>query len=187
MNKSLFLKVQNLNMFKNKISFSIFSSDIVVIYGQNGSGKTTILKKIALSKPFANDNIIQMMCTSSYLGHKFGIKKYDTVREFLDFSHLISGVKNTISEMDYFLNRYCLDGNKKIADLSFGQIQKVGLIRVLLSKKELWILDEPFSNIDNSSQALFLHDLEQHLSFQGAALIATHDVIPLIHESIYLS
>jgi heme exporter protein A len=184
MNKDDLLKVFNFPLFEKHISFNVYAGDIVVLYGQNGSGKTTLLKKIALSKNFPNKDI-QILCNTAYLGHKFGIKMTQTVNDYLSFSLEIAHAP--LTDIDYFLNRYQLNGNQKISNLSFGQIQKVGLIRILLSKKQLWILDEPFSNVDQKSQNLFLHDLEQHLSFQGAAIIATHDTIPITHESVCLS
>ena len=156
---------------------TISPSKLIIVYGENGCGKTTLLKKIALSNIFPDKNV-QLECEVAYLGHKFGIKHQQTINDYLFFCLGIIDKS--------YLTRYNLKQNARIQDISFGQIQKVGLVRVLMSKKPLWILDEPFSNVDENSKNLFLEDLSQYLSSGGAAIIASHETFSLPHESVYL-
>lgn len=172
MSGDVLLRVMDFSVFEKHISFDVKPGDVVVLYGKNGSGKTTLLKKIGLGGVFPCAQILSF-CSVSYLGHVFGVQGIQTPLDYLSLSFDIS--KSPKKKLSYFLDRYEIDGHKKISDLSFGQIQKIGLIRVLLSEKQLWILDEPFSNIDQKSQDLFLFDLRYHLSLQGAAICATHD------------
>ncbi len=156
---------------------TLFPSSLVVVYGPNGSGKTTLLKKIALSHVFPGENI-QIEFPAAYLGHKFGTKLSQSVKDYLLFC---------LGAMDpAYLTRYSLKEDAKIGELSFGQIQKVGLIRILMSKEPIWILDEPLAHVDEVSKNLFLEDLNAYLASGGAAIIASHDTFPLPHESIYL-
>ena len=183
MNKELYLKVTSFPIFDQPFSFSCFSGDLHILYGKNGSGKTTLLRNIALSKTFENSSV-NLQTSVSYLGDKFGLKLNESVSDHLNFfasPHAIKG------DMPYFLDRYTIASAAIVQNLSFGQMQKVGLIRVLLSRSNLWILDEPLSHLDDQSRLLFIDDMQSHLSFGGAILMSTHDKIPLLHESIILS
>lgn len=184
MSGDILLRVADFPVFEKRISFDVKQGDVVALYGENGSGKTTLLKKIGLYEVFPCPQILSF-CSVSYLGHVFGVQRFQTPFDYLNLSLDIS--KSSKENLSYFLDRYEIDGGRKISDLSFGQIQKIGLIRVLLSGKQLWLLDEPFSNIDQKSQDLFLSDLNQHLSLQGGVICATHDTFPLAHEGVYLS
>ena len=183
MNKELYLKINHFLIFDQPFSFSCFSGDLHILYGKNGSGKTTLLRNIALSTTFKNP-AIHLQTSIAYLGDKFGLKLNETVMDHLNFfasPHAIEG------DIPYFLDRYTIRPNAIVQNLSFGQMQKVGLIRVLLSRSNLWILDEPLSHLDDQSRLLFIDDMQSHMSFGGAILISTHDTIPLLHESIILS
>ncbi len=183
MSDDILLKIVDFPIFKNYISFDVWQGNVIVLYGENGSGKTTFLRKIGLCGVFAYPQIMSFS-SMAYLGHVFGVHTQQTSLDYLRLS--LDILKISQDNIFYFLDRYEIDGYKKISDLSFGQIQKIGIVRVLLSKKQLWLLDEPFSNIDQKSEILFLSDLEKHLSLQGALICATHDKFPLAHEGVYL-
>ena len=65
-----------------------------------------------------------------------------------------------------------------VAALSRGQRQRAAWMRVLSCSAQIWLLDEPFTGLDQAGRLLMAVQLEQHLSQQGVAVIATHHALP---------
>ena len=66
-----------------------------------------------------------------------------------------------------------------VRSMSAGQQRRVGLARMVLAAAPLWMLDEPFTNLDTSGQGLVRELLVEHLRRGGASVVATHQAVDL--------
>jgi heme exporter protein A len=64
--------------------------------------------------------------------------------------------------------------DRRAANLSAGQKRRLGLARLLVSGRAIWVMDEPTVSLDTASVQLFATVVRDHLAAGGAALIATH-------------
>lgn len=144
----------------------------LVLRGPNGSGKTTLLRTLAgLQPPLAGRVDLPPDCLT-YAAHADGLKSVLTVAENLKFwaaVHGRGGVGTAMRQM----NLADL-ATRRAAELSAGQKRRLGLARLLVTGRWLWLLDEPTVSLDAASAALFAGVLRGHLGQGGAAVIATH-------------
>jgi len=158
---------------------------LAVIAGPNGSGKTTLLEALAGLSLVANGNMhfadsqdAQLWLDNSlYLGHKLGNKANLTCLENLHFAAAIHGIKTTESELEQVLERAGLAGYEYqfASDLSAGQKKRLALSRILLLNKPVWLLDEPFVNLDHAGCDWLYSIISQHLKQQGLVILSAHD------------
>ena len=185
MNNNL-LKVNNLSVSRNdnlifsNISFDVKKSHVINIHGINGSGKTTLLKTIiGITEP-ANGTIeslgtLDFFKKVVYIGHKSGLKKDLTITENLSF------FQNFYDEKDYSLienalKKYNMVKYKDIPIklLSHGQKKRVCLMKTLVTKSIIWIIDEPYSSLDEDAVSIFNELAKNHLKNDGALIITNH-------------
>lgn len=138
-------------------SITIFPSAVICIHGENGIGKTSLLRAISGIGTFqgaikySGENILEMRETYyavlAYLAHSHALDLELTVLENLRFYSKINKTENALeSSLAVFeLQPY---KNIKIEELSQGFAKKVAFTRLLLSQKTVWLLDEPFANLD---------------------------------------
>jgi ABC-2 type transport system ATP-binding protein len=171
-------------------SLLINQTDFIGLVGNNGAGKTTLLSLILdLIKPSSGyvcsnsekvsetDNWKNY--TASYLHTGFLIPFLSPL-EFLEFVGSLHG-KNK-ADVHVFLedNRKFFDiqafANKYIRDLSAGNKNKVGILSTLLSEPKVLILDEPFSNLDPSSQIWLKSKLKEIHQSGVLTIVSSHDL-----------
>ena len=158
----------------DNISFEINNGDFVIIEGQNGSGKTTIinlmLKLIDLDK---NDKgeIYNDFENISYYPERFNLPSLIKSHDFLYtyFNNIA-----TKDEIDFYIDRYKLE-NKYICNLSKGNTLKIGIIKTLLEQSELYIFDEPLNGLDEESKRLLAEDLMALKKLSKTIIVVTHD------------
>ena len=185
-------------LFKN-LNFKLFSGELLLIKGANGSGKTSLLKILSgLLKPISGSIIVNKKDMNllkdeyfryfEYIGHENAIKSALTVRENLNFYFKIKKdltKKNFEKAIKIFNLKNLLD--VKIENLSSGEKRRVSLSRLILSNSKIWFLDEPTNSLDKINTLNFFKILKQHLKFNGLAIIASHDEIRIKNKSINLS
>ncbi|MBY0280813.1 MAG: heme ABC exporter ATP-binding protein CcmA [Alphaproteobacteria bacterium] len=158
------------------LTFTVKSGEVLFVTGHNGSGKSTLLSLIAKISPLQKGSIETK--TFFYCGHETGLKESLSIQENIDFRCSVYG-SGTKVEQENALSLFHLNKIKKrlVGTLSMGQKRQLALVSAFLSNKPLWILDEPFSNLDNSAKDVFKYLLKDHLQKARAAIIASHDFL----------
>jgi len=177
-------------LFEN-INFSIDSSELLYVRGQNGAGKTSLLRiLVGLADPaegtieYKQQNIQQaneLYCQDLvYFGHKLGLSLNLNAIENLRFWCQLNQVTTSESELYELLANLGLVGleDVMVSQLSAGQQRRVALARLWLkASAKLWILDEPFTALDVQGIALLRNKMIQHLSEGGAIIITSHQTL----------
>lgn len=154
------------------VSFQIAPGQALVLRGPNGVGKTTLLRTIAGLQPAMRGVIDTDPEGLAYIGHADGIKSTLSVTENLTFWAQVFGQTDIVAA----LSAYQLEplADRPAGLLSAGQKRRLGLARLLVTGRPLWILDEPTVSLDAEAVALFAATIKAHLRAGGAALLATH-------------
>ncbi|NQW37064.1 MAG: ABC transporter ATP-binding protein [Flavobacteriales bacterium] len=192
------IHVSNLSKQYNKVSvLNIENLDIPKgqsfgLVGNNGAGKTTffnlMLDLISPTTGFITSNNIQVNTsedwkpfTSSFIDESFLIG-YLTAEEYFYFIGDLRG--RTKADIDTFLHQFdevfndeILGKRKYLRDLSKGNQKKTGIVAALIGNPDVIILDEPFANLDPTTQIRLkklLNDLTK--DSQKTVLISSHDL-----------
>jgi heme exporter protein A len=144
----------------------------LILRGPNGSGKTTLLRTLAGLQPPAEGSFTLPPDSVAYAGHADGLKSTLTVTENLAFWSRIYGGP----ALDHALRALDLAplARRRAGELSAGQKRRLGLARLLVTGRPVWLLDEPTVSLDMASAALFAGVVRDHLATGGLAVIATH-------------
>lgn len=154
------------------VSFALSPGQALILRGANGIGKTTLLRAIAGLQDIDAGELTGVQDNIAYAAHQDGVKSSLTVRENLGFWAACFGTIGTDAAMAA-LNLTDL-ADRLAGNLSSGQRRRLGLARLLVTGREVWILDEPTISLDRASVTLFAAVIQDHLRQGGSALIATH-------------
>lgn len=171
---------------------TIQNGDVFGLVGNNGAGKTTlfslildliratkgkvIINEIAVAKSEEWKSI-----TGAYIDESFTIG-YLTPDEYFNFVGELRGmnandIAGFLSNFNEFFNDEILGKKKFIRDLSKGNQKKVGVVGALMGNPEIVILDEPFANLDPTSQFKLRKIIKEFAAGQGKTfLISSHDL-----------
>lgn len=171
------------------LDVQLFPGDVVQIGGPNGAGKTTLLRALAgistdyhgqihyagqalpeAAWDFAGDSL--------YLGHLPGIKKALTPAENLEWYKAQSGAAISISDALAAVGLYGYE-DTPCYQLSAGQLRRVALARLHLSRARIWILDEPFTAIDKLGVSQLEALITQHSAKGGVVILTSHQDLTL--------
>ena len=168
------------------VSLALGPRQLLHVSGPNGTGKTTLLRVVCgLLRPeqgmvsWQGRSISSVrdeyQATLAYASHEPALKGDLTAMENLRFA---VGLKRRVAagELRASLERTgvaaCADLPARV--LSAGQRRRVAMARVLAMQATLWILDEPFTNLDLSGTDLISNLLHAHVAGGGAALVVAH-------------
>ena len=166
------------------LDFALHPGEIVLIEGDNGSGKTTLLKVLSgLLEPGSGEVLLRgapltlakLSHQVALMGHLLGLKLELTALQNLRFAVGLGGIRSGITA-PLALASVGLAGyeDQPIRMLSAGQRKRVALARLLLVPAALWLLDEPYANLDRDGIELVNRVLDDHARRGGAALITSH-------------
>jgi heme exporter protein A len=169
-------------------SFNARAGDVLQLTGPNGAGKTTLIRAVAGFLGLASgslrfeggkaDTPIAEHC--HYVGHLNGVKAKQTVAENLTFwAEYLGGGRVDATRVGAALEAFGLTPLATIAAgyLSAGQKRRVGLARLLVADRPIWLLDEPTVSLDVASTGILAKLIQEHVASGGLVLAATH--IPL--------
>jgi heme exporter protein A len=173
------------------VSLDLGASQLVHVSGPNGSGKTTLLRVVSglLSPEQGTVSWFGRSISSvrseyqtqlAYASHEPALKGDLTALENLKFA---VGLKRrvTAGELGTSLERTgvaaCADLPARV--LSAGQRRRVAMARVLAMRASLWLLDEPFTNLDAAGSDLMSGLLLGHVAEGGSALVVAHQDLTL--------
>jgi heme exporter protein A len=173
------------------VSLTLRARQLLHVSGPNGAGKTTLLRIVCgllrpeegevswLGSPIRSVRT-EYQAVLAYASHEPALKADLTAMENLRFA---VGLKRRVTNDELRL-RLSQTGAAACADLparvlSAGQRRRVAMARVLAMGASLWILDEPFTNLDGAGTALMSNLLKSHVEAGGAALVVAHQALEL--------
>jgi heme exporter protein A len=176
-------------LFSN-ISFDLSAGDCLHVRGENGVGKTSLLRLLTgLSKPEVgqvlwNNELITKQVNQYhrnllFLGHRDALKEEFSALENLQAYAALDGIDLPHEKALAALWRFGLRGreNLPVNYLSAGQKRRVLMARMLTRQAQLWILDEPFNALDVNAVALLEGLMAEHLTSGGILVLTSHQAI----------
>lgn len=172
-------------------SLSIADGETVGMVGNNGAGKTTLISAILdLIKPDTGQILSKgkdvsqteewKMYTSAYLDDSFliGFLSADEYFEFLGklYDLTAADVDRFTEQFESIFNGEVRGQKKFIRDLSMGNRKKTGLVGSLIGNPEILLWDEPFANLDPSTQMRVRTLIEKRKETGGISIISSHDL-----------
>ncbi|MFE3835490.1 heme ABC exporter ATP-binding protein CcmA [Pseudogemmobacter sonorensis] len=156
------------------LGFTLAPGHALILRGPNGVGKTTLLRTLAGLQPAVAGAISVPPESLAYASHSDGLKAVLSVTENLAFWAAVHGLGGP--EVTAALSAMNLEAlaTRRAADLSAGQKRRLGLARLLVTGRPVWLLDEPTVSLDAASVALFGGVVRAHLAGGGMAVMATH-------------
>jgi heme exporter protein A len=168
------------------VSIDVHPGELMHVSGPNGTGKTTLLRVVSgLLRPEKGSvawqgrsiaaTAAEYQSALAYASHEPALKSDLTALENLRFT---VGLKRrvTAAELRSSLERTgvanCADLPARV--LSAGQRRRVAMARVLAFRADLWLLDEPYTNLDGSGSSLLSALLAEHVGQGGVALVVAH-------------
>ncbi len=166
------------------------------IAGANGVGKTSLLRIIATlgqsisgsiqwnNEPIDSD-LSAYRAAISYLGHKQGLKADLSPIENLLFAAQIAGhsdvSRQTVSSL---LNEFgiSISEERPLRQLSAGQQQRVAISRLLLSKAQIWLMDEPATSLDQEMTEQLTAKMNEHIESNGIIIFTSHQTFALARD-----
>ena len=171
------------------IDLHLLPGEVLGLLGANGTGKSTFLRIVGtLLRPHAGtvrvfghdvvkdaDAVRELV---AYLAHAPGLYDNLTARENLLFAAAM--LDRDDSSVDAVLERVgLLDvGNETVRGFSSGMQRRLAIGRLLLARPRLLLLDEPYSNLDQSGIELMNAIISEHAESGGAAIVVVHEIAP---------
>jgi heme exporter protein A len=199
------LTVENLALRRGEralfsgLGFRLAAGEALALTGDNGSGKTSLLRALAgFIAPDEGAIVFEgpggpveaedaRRADVHLLGHQDGLKSARTAGEELEFQARWTGgdaaSARAAAETLGLTRLLALEVRK----LSAGQRRRLALARIIASPRALWLLDEPMAPLDTAHRALFAELIGRHLAGGGLVLAAVHDPLPIASRSLELA
>ena len=190
------LSAKNLTLIRGEsclfqgLEFTLNRGELLLLEGQNGSGKTSLMRAIAgmltleTGEIFWNDVPVSVQRQEFHgdlvwLAHRTGLKGDLTLVENLRFE----GSLRRQADVDpaSIFERLGISRLKRLPlrALSAGQQRRVALARMLMADVPLWLMDEPFTNLDREGRQLVVDLTEEHLAGGGMCVMAAHQDVEI--------
>jgi heme exporter protein A len=172
------------------LEFAVSSGEMLLLEGRNGCGKTSLMRAIAGMLSLETGEVSwngtpvrhqrQVFHGSTvWLAHRTGLKGDLTMLENLYFERALRPQADRDAESVY--QRLGIERLKKLPlrSLSAGQQRRVALARLLFADVPLWMMDEPFTNLDREGRKLVMELVEEHLDGGGLCVMAAHQDVDI--------
>lgn len=179
------------------LSFGVGPGEAMVVTGANGTGKTTLLRMLAgLTTPEAGEIRWNgrpappfdpaLRAAVAFAGHLPALKDELTAEENLASLIALEGEAHSHEAIGAALDQVALSRQRRLPArvLSQGQRRRIGLARLSLTRRPLWILDEPVTALDAAGAELLARIVAGHLAQGGLAVAATHAPLGLPESRI---
>lgn len=175
--------VREKSIIFNNISFTLEQGDIMLIQGNNGSGKTSLLKIIAgiivptkgYTKVDAKGEIKKYI---AYIDSTPRMQEHMTVLEYFFYWGIYyCGIENYSTEyVDHVISMLELETLKTriINQLSLGQKKRVLIGKLMITQRPIWLLDEPTIGLDSYWTTQFYALMHKHRLLGGITILTTH-------------
>ena len=190
------LSAENLTLIRGErclfegLDFATSSGELLILEGRNGCGKTSLMRAIAgmlsleTGEVFWNEQPVRKQRQNFHgslvwLAHRTGLKGDLNMLENLQFERSLRQQSTRDSESVY--ERLGIERLRKLPlrSLSAGQQRRVALARLLLADVPLWMLDEPFTNLDREGRKLVMELVDEHLAAGGLCVMAAHQDVEI--------
>ncbi len=155
------------NYVLDNVTIDIDKSGLYIFHGINGSGKSTIIKLLT-GIIYKTSGDLKVDSTISYLPDKFLFPKLMKVKSYLSL------VLERKSKIDELIAKYQIP-NKRIGDLSKGNLQKLGLLQILEYDADCYILDEPIDGLDDFAKKLLKEVIKDKIKMNKIIIMSLHN------------
>jgi heme exporter protein A len=176
------------------LDFAVHGGELALVEGDNGSGKTTLLRMLAgllhveagelrwRGLPLRRDSCAgEILLLGHQLGLKADLSPYENLRIATGLHGRREGTSIGSALIEVGLRGY---ESEPVRRLSAGQKKRAALARLLLLPATLWLLDEPYANLDRAGIALVNQVLQGHTGSGGAALVSSHGTTPFAGDAV---
>jgi ABC-2 type transport system ATP-binding protein len=172
------------------VTLKVEPGEVFGFLGPNGAGKTTTIRTMLdLLRPTVGNasllgldshrDVLEIHRRVGYLPGDFSAYRRMTGRGYLEFFAALRGL--AASSFESLADRLGCDLEPRIASLSHGNVQKLGLIQALMHQPELLVLDEPTQGLDPLVQREF-HNLVEETSARGGTVFLSSHVLPEVER-----
>ena len=184
----------------DNINLSLSPKKIIHLVGNNGVGKTTLLKILSNNlnpsegELYWNGKNIKKNPYEYYKNISFIMDSQTshpslTVKENIYFWKKLFSSEIKVNEIDSILDLIQLSEYKNSITntLSYGELKKLELLRLIIEQKKLWILDEPYLGLDQNSTKLINQTIIKHVNNTGIVIFTSHKAPEITNlETFYL-
>ena len=182
------------------ISMTLKEGQLCLLLGANGAGKTTLLQaccglqKLALGQIRWRGELLSQAAARArqdigWIAHEHRFYLELSAKENLSLLAGLYGLPPAVVAKSLKLLRLQAVATEPVANFSRGMIQRLALARLFLHQPRIWLLDEPFSNLDLAARTQFRDIIRHHLQIGGSVLITSHQpeiIQPLASQTIVL-
>ena len=172
------------------VGFALNPGELLFVAGANGSGKTSLLRAMAGLLEFESGDIRwqgqsvdkdrqRFRAALVWFAHRVGFKGDLTPVQNIHFEAGLRAFQS--NDIQGALARVGVKFGAELPmrALSAGQQRRVGLARLILADAPLWMMDEPFTNLDTDGQGLVKELISEHLANGGICAMASHQAVSI--------
>lgn len=174
-------KFENQNIILNNINLKLNKGDILAIVGPTGSGKTCLLKcllkltKYDQGEIYFNENKVLNKDDMGYLPTEIKLYKKSKIKSLIEYNDTFYE-NDTLTKALDLVKVLNLDGEKKVEDLVFSELKKLGLVLTLMHEPKIIVLDEPTRGMNQKDKDKIFNILNNEKKKGNIIIIASSNL-----------